>query len=102
MSYANAVASASTKAAQIFTGAVIGGVRIGEAQIDTGSAFLMLSVAMHSRLPSAPPIQPFTRAAPDIVGVGGANAEIRGYVDMFVEIVCDAVRHPLLVGEGIA
>ena len=93
-SSANAVASAGKGAAQVFTAAEIGGVRIADALIDTGSAFSMLSAAMYSRLPSAAPIQPFTCAAPDVVGVGGASAEIRGYVDTPVEIAGTAVHHP--------
>ena len=101
-SSANAVASAGKGAAQIFTAAVIGGVRIPDALIDTCSAFSMLSSAMYSRLPSAPHIQPFTCAAPDVVGVGGASAEIRGYVDTPVEIDGTAVHHPMLMVEGLA
>ncbi len=63
----------------------------------------MLTSAMYSRLPHAPAIQPFTRAAPDVIGVGGASAEIRGYVDAPVEIAGVEVHHPLLlVVEGLA
>ena len=81
---------------------MIGGVRIADALIDTGSAFSMLSTAMYGRLPKAPVIQPFTRAAPDVVGVGGASAEICGYIDTPVEIAGVAVYHPLLVVKGLA
>ena len=101
-SSSNAVASAGRGTAQIFTVAVIGGVRIADALVDTGSAFSMLSTAMDSRIPNAPVIQPFTGSAPDIIGVGGATAEIRGYVDAPIEIDGTAVRHPLLVVEGLA
>ena len=45
-SSSNAVASAGRGAAQVFTVAVIGGVRIADALDDTGSAFSMLSTAM--------------------------------------------------------
>ena len=82
--------------------AVIAGVRIADALIKTGSAFSMLSSAMYARLRDAPAIQPFTRAAPDVIGVGGASAEIRGYVDAPVEIVGVTVHHPVLVVEGFA
>ena len=61
----------------------------------------MLSAAMYTRLPDAPAIQPFFRAAPEVVGVGGARAEIRGYVDVPVEVAGVAVRQPLLVVEGL-
>ena len=68
-------------------------MRIANAIIDSGSIFSMLSSAMYSRQPHAPAIQPFTRAAPDVVGVGGASVEIRGYVDTLVEIAGVAVNH---------
>ena len=62
----------------------------------------MLSSALYARLRDAPVIQPFTRAAPDVVGVGGASAEIRGYVDAPVEVAGVTVHHQLLVVEGLA
>ena len=46
--------------------------------------------------------QPFTRAAPDVVGVGGARAEIRGYVETPVKVAGVTVHHPLLVVKGLA
>ena len=101
-STSNAVASAGRGASHVFTAAVIGGVRIADALVDTGSAFSMLSTAMYSRLPSAPAIQPFSGAAPDVIGVGAASAEILGYVDAPVELAGTAVYHPLLVVEGLA
>ena len=62
----------------------------------------MLSAAMYTRLPDTPAIQPFLRAAPEVVGVGGARAEIRGYVDVPVEVAGVAVCHLLLVIKGLA
>ena len=62
----------------------------------------MLSAAMYARLPDAPVIQPFFRAAPEVVGVGVASAVIRGYFDVPVEVAGVAVRHPLLVVESLA
>ena len=88
-------------AAQVLTVSVIGGVRIADALVNTGSAFSMLSTAKYGRIQNARPIQPFTGSAPDIIGVGGATAEIRGYVDAPIEIDNPAVRHPLLVVEGL-
>ena len=78
LSTSNAVASAGKGPAQVFTAAVICGEHIADALIDTGSAFSMLSTAMYGRLPNAPAIQPFMRAGPDVVGVGGTSAEICG------------------------
>ena len=101
-SSSNDVASAGRGAAQVFTVAMIGGVRIADALVDICSAFSMLSTAMYGRIPNAPAIQPFKGSAPDIIGVGGATAEIRGYVDAPIEIDGTAVRHPLLVVEGLA
>ena len=81
---------------------VINGVPVADALVDTGSAFSMLSAAMYTRLPDAPAIQPFLRAAPEVVNVGSACAVIRGYVDVQVEVAGVAVRHLLLVVEGLA
>ena len=101
-SSSNAVASAGRGASQVFTVAVIGGVRIADALVGTGSAFSMLSTAMYGRIPNAPTIHPFTGSVPDIIGVAGATADTRGYVDAPIEIDGMAVRHSLLVVEGLA
>ena len=77
-------------------------MRIADALVDTGSAFSMLSTAMYGRIPDAPAIQPFTGSALDIIGVGSATAEICRYVDAPIKIDDTAVRHPLLVVEGLA
>ena len=100
-SNSNAVASAGKGAAQVFASAAIAGVRIADALIDTGSAFSMLSSALYARLRDAPAIQTFTRAAPDVIGVEGASAEIRGNVDAPIEIAGVTVQHLLLVVEGL-
>ena len=68
----------------------------------SSSAFSMLSTALYGRIPYAPAIQPVTGSAFDIIGVGGATAEIRGYVDAPIEIDGTAVRHLLLVVKGLA
>ena len=86
----------------MFAEAMIGGVLIADAFIDTGSAISLLSTALHSRLPSAPVIQPFTAAAVDVVGVGGASAVIRGYIDAPVELDRITVHNLLLVADGLA
>ena len=97
-----AVASSCKSAGQLVAEAVINTVRVANALVDTVSAVSMLSAAMYARLPDAPAIQLFLRAAPEVVGVGGARAVIRGYVDVPVEVVRVALRHPLLVIEGLA
>ena len=101
-SSSNAFASAGKGATQVFAPASIVGLRIADALIDTGSAFSMLSSAMYARLRDAPVIQPFTPTAPDGVGVGGASAEIRGYIDAPVEVAGVTVHNQLLVVEGLA
>ena len=100
-STSNAVAFAGKFAAQVFTAAVIGKVRI-DALVDIGSRFSLLSSAMYGFLPNAFAIQPFTRDAPIVVGVENASAEIRGYVDSLVKIAGVAMHHPLLVVEKLA
>ena len=57
---------------------------------------------MYNGLPSSPAIQRFTGAAPDMIGVDAASGVIRGYVDELVMINGIAVRHPILVVEGLA
>ena len=97
-----AVASLCMSAGQLVAEAVINGVRVVDALVDTGSTLSMLSDAIYTRLPDAPAIQPFLRAVPEVVGVIDAHAVIRGYVDVPVEVEGVAVRHPLLVVEGLA
>ena len=101
-STSNAVASACKGAAQVFAPALIAGLRIADALINTGSAFSMLSSAIYARLSDAPAIQPFTRSVPDVVGVGGASAEIRGYIDAPVEVAGVTVHQLMLVIKNFA
>ena len=91
---ANAVASVGKGATHVFTDAVIDGVRIADELVDTGSAFSMLSTAMNGRLPIVPAIQRFTESASNVIGVGGASAEIRGYVDMPVKLMASPCAIP--------
>ena len=77
-------------------------MRVADALVDTGSALSMLSVAMYARLLNPPAIQPFLRAALELVGVGGISAVIRGYVDVPGKVAGVAVRHPLMVVERLA
>ena len=93
----NAVSSAGTGAPQLFTKAVIDVVLIREALVDTGFAILMVSSALYDRLPSRPSINSFKNSAPDIVGIGGVSAEVRGYIDVPLQIAGIDFAHPLLV-----
>ena len=62
----------------------------------------MVSSALHDRLPSRPSINSFKKSAPDIVGVGGASAEVRGYIDVALQIAGIEVAHPLLVIKNLS
>ena len=97
-----AVAFFCKSAGQLVAKAVINGLRVADALVDTGSALSMLSAALYARLADAPAIQPFLRAAPEVVGVGGESDVIRGNVDVPVKVAGVAVRHPLLVIENLA
>ena len=101
-SSSNAVASAGKGATQVFASASIAEIRVADALIETGSAFSMLSNALYARLRDAFAIQPFTRAANDVVGVGNVSAEIGGYVDAPVEVAGVTVHPPLLVVASLA
>ena len=57
----------------------------------------MLSSVLYEQFPSRPTINRFSSSAPDIVGVGGASAEVRGYVDVPLQIAEVEIAHPLLV-----
>ena len=79
---------ADAGAPQLFSKAVIDGVQICNALVDTCSALSMVSSALYDRLPSRPSINSLKNSDPDIVGVGGVSAEVRGYIDV-----------PLLIAE---
>ena len=84
----NAVESAGVGAPQVLTKAIIDSVHVHEALVDTGSAVSMLNTALYAKLPSKPPTQPFKKPATDIVGVGGASAEVKGYVNVPLQLSC--------------
>ena len=75
---------------------------IRDALVDTGSAFSMVSSAIHDRLPSRPSINLFKHSAPDIVGVGGASAEVRGDIDVPLQIVGIELAHLLLIVTNLS
>ena len=91
------MSSAGTGAPQLFSEAVIDGVLIRDALVDTGYAFSMVSSALYDRLPSRPSINSFKNSALNIVGVAGESAEVRGYIDVPLQIAGIEVAHPLLV-----
>ena len=93
---------AGTGTPQLFSKPVIDGVLIRDAHVDTGSIFSMVSSALYDRLPSRPSINSFKNSAPDIVGVDGASAEVRGYIDVPLQIAGIEVVHPLLVNSNLS
>ena len=84
-------------APQLFTDAIIDSVHVCETLVVTGLAFAMLSTALYAQLSSKPPIQPFKQPALDIVGVGGARAKVKMYIDEPLQLGGIEVAHPLLV-----
>ena len=62
----------------------------------------MMSASLYAQLPSKPRIYSFENAAPDIVGVGGASAAVKGYIDVPLRIADVEVAHPLLVVENLS
>ena len=89
-------------APQVFVEAVLNGTPLNGVLIDTGSAFSIVSAATYDRLERKPPIQPFVGSGPDIIGVGGARLEVRGYVDVPLRLADVDVIHPLLVVSNLA
>ena len=62
----------------------------------------MMSASLYAQLPSKPRVYSFENAAPDIVGVGGASAAVKGYIDVPLRIADVEVAHPLLVVENLS
>ena len=56
---------------------------------------------LHS-MNNPPPIENFITSPPRIVGVGGASATVRGYIDSPLIIARTQVRHPLIVVEDLS
>ena len=98
----NAVASAGSGASQFFSHAEIDSIRVSDALVDTGSSFSMMSASLYERLPSKPRVYSFAKAAPDIVGVGGASAAVKGYIDVPLRVADAEIAHPLLVVENLS
>ena len=61
----------------------------------------MLSASLCEKLPSRPPVLSFKNSAPNIVGVGGASAEFKGYIDVPLQLSGVEVTHPLFVVSNL-
>ena len=98
----NAVSSVGTGKPKLFSKAVIDGVLYRDALVDTGSAFSMVSSAHYIRLPTRPAINSFKNSAPNIVRVSSASAEIRGYIDVPLQIAKIEIARTLLVVTNLS
>ena len=72
------------------------------ALVDTGSAVMMVSSSLHDSLPSRSVINLFKNNVSYIVGVGGASAEVKGYIDVSLQIAGIKVAHPLLIVTNLS
>ena len=91
----NAVESAGTGAPLLFADAIIDGIQVQEALVDTGFAFSLLSSTFYARLRTKPTICSFKNSAFDIVGGGGESATVRGYIDVPLQIAGAKLSYPL-------
>ena len=93
----NTVSSAGHGAPQLFADVVLSDFVIKSALIDTGATFSMISMRTLHSMNNPPPIENFITSPPRIVGVGGASAIVRGYIDAPLIIARTQVRHPVIV-----
>ena len=98
----NAVSSAGKGALQLHADVSIDGQLIPRALIDTGATFSMIPFSTYKQLRRESPILQFDGSPPTIVGVGGAHAEVKGYIDVPIEISGVEVLHPLIVVSQLA
>ena len=97
----NAVHSAGRGAAQLFADVQLCDATINQALIDTGATFSMIPVCTIASLNNPPSVENFSSAPPRIVGVGGASATVRGYIDAPLVIAGARIQHPLIVVEEL-
>ena len=97
----NAVTSAGKGAPQLFTDAILDGVTIQRALIDTGSTFSMIPESTLRKHPGPPKVQLFSSPPPEIVGVGGSACRVRGYIDVPLGLAGVEVAHPLVVVDEL-
>ena len=97
----NAVNSAGRGALQLFADVVLSDSVIKTALIDTGATFSMISMQTLYSMNNPPPIENFIMSPPRIVGVYGASATVRGYIDDPLIIARTQVRHPVIVVEDL-
>ena len=98
----NAVSSAGRGASQLFSDVQLCGSVVKSALIDTGATLSMIPMRTISSLPNPPTVENFQSIPPSIVGVGGASATVRGYIDAPLVIAGAHIQHPIIVVEELA
>ena len=87
---------------QLFANVQLCDATVAQTLIDTGATFSMIPARTIALLRIAPSVENFSSAPPRVVGVGGASATVRGYIDAPLVIAGTRVRHPLIVVEELA
>ena len=98
----NAVSSVGKGALQLYADVTLNGQLIPRTLIDTGATFSLIPLSTYHQLRQQPPIINFSGCVPNIIGVGGALAVLKGYIDVPIEISGVEVLHPLVVVEHLA
>ena len=98
----NAVSSAGRGVPQLFADAILSDFIIKSVLIETGATFSMIPMRTLHSMNVPPPIEIFLTSPPRIVGVGGASATVRGYIDAHLIIARTQVRHPVIVVEDLS
>ena len=98
----NAVSSAGKGALQLYADVTLTGKLIPRALIDTGATFSLIPFSTYNQFLQRSGITSFKGNANNIVGVGGARAFRKGFIDVPIEISGIKVRHPLVVVEHLA
>ena len=96
------VESLGVGASKLFTIAIIEAVYVCATKLDTGLAFLMLCTLLNSQLPNKFLILYFKNKAFNIVGVGGASAKVKSFIDVQIQLAGVTVAHNLLVFENLS
>ena len=98
----NAVRSVGRGTPQYYSDVYLSGFLVSNTLFDTGATFSMVAVSTLHALPRLPQVEPFESTPHSIIGVGGARATVRGFLDVPLKIGNTEVCHPLIVVEKLA
>ena len=98
----NALDSAGRGTPPLFPDVQLCDATVAQTLIDTGATFSMIPESTIASLRNAPSVENFCSAPPRIVGVCGASATVRGYIDAPLVISGTRVQHLLIVVEELA